>query len=223
MSGTPSLQPLRIQGSLLAHGASRVIPRLVASSHRTHYAVGNNPMPDNLEIEIRKLTRDDAHIFWRLRLEALEHDPRAFTESPEQHRKLSLEAVAERLGSDSGPDAKDHRDFVLGAFVDDHLVGMAGFFRHHGLKTQHKGHIWGVYVQAASRGKGIAHVLLSELLRRAQSLPGLGQVTLAVSTDQPAAQKLYSSLGFKSYGREARALKVDDTYTDEDLMVLRFD
>ena len=46
-------------------------------------------------------------------------------------------------------------------------------------------------------------------------------ITLAVATVQPGARHLYRSLGVESFGCEPRALKIGDTYGDEEHMVLR--
>ena len=61
---------------------------------------------------------------------------------------------------------------------------------------------------------------MEEVLRRARLQPELEQVTLAVASGQATARKLYLELGFQVYGREPQALKVGDTYLDEDLMTL---
>ncbi|MEZ4605618.1 MAG: hypothetical protein R2865_02105 [Deinococcales bacterium] len=48
---------------------------------------------------------------------------------------------------------------------------------------------------------------------------GLEQLHLIVADNNLAAKKLYTSLGFKSYGLEPRALKIGPDYFDDLLMV----
>lgn len=172
-------------------------------------------MQNSEQIEIRRFLEPDAQAFYRLRLEALEQEPNAYTESPEEHRQMTARALA-KLGSDS----RDNTQVVLGACANEEFIGLAGLAQLDGRKTKHKARLWGVYVKPEWRRKGVARVLVSELIKRARSTPGLEQITLSVATTQTPAIQLYRSLGFEVYGRAIRALKVGEGYVDEELMVL---
>ena len=166
-------------------------------------------------MEIRVLAAADAETYYQLRLQALEQEPEAFGQSPEEHRSMPMEIFRERLGSGS-TDA----NFVLGAFAEGELVGTAGFVRQQRVKESHKGLVWGVYLIPRWRAHGIGRDLLSELVRLARAQSGLEQIGLAVGAGQEVAKRLYTSLGFEIWGRERAALKIGDRYVDEDHMVL---
>jgi ribosomal protein S18 acetylase RimI-like enzyme len=152
--------------------------------------------------QVRLLKEEDAPDLWRLRLEALECEPRAFAETPEEHQRSSVEVTATRL-RESGPE-----QFVVGAFVETTLVGMTGFVRSSGIKTRHKGRVWGVYLSAAARGQSLGRAMMETLLQQARGLDGLTMVVLTVAEENRPAVELYKRVGFTEYGRDPCELSI---------------
>jgi RimJ/RimL family protein N-acetyltransferase len=166
-------------------------------------------------VDVRGLGEGDAAIWWDLRREALASEPFAFGQSLKEHEAAGIEWIAKRfreMPADS---------FTLGAFDGDTLIGKATFLRDQGDKHRHKGRIFGVYVSAEHQGRKVGTELMTALLSRATEDPSLEQILLAVAEGQEAAHRLYRKFGFERYGTERRSLKVQSTYVDEDLMMLR--
>lgn len=162
------------------------------------------------ELTIRILSEEDVELFWPLRLQALQNEPQSFGSDYDEARTMPLSDVKKRLDC-------SENSFVLGAFCPD-LVGVAGFFRKQGVKSRHKGTIWGVYVDPSYRGRGISRELMKTAIDRARQIPDLESLILTVVTTNQAALNLYQSLGFTEYGLESQALKLNGSYLDEVLM-----
>lgn len=162
--------------------------------------------------ELRILTATDADAFSRLRLEALENEPAAFSATPGEHRALPAAEIARRV------QPVEHGSFLLGAFAGEVLVGTAGLFRDPVAKRRHKGILWGVYVTPEARGRGLARRLVKAVIERARTYDDLRKITLTVSS--PPAKALYESLGFRVFGHEREALFVEGMPVDEDHLEL---
>jgi len=166
-------------------------------------------------MNIRTLTEKDAEAYCLVRLRAVREDADAFGSSYADEAARPIEHTISRLRAQAGT-----ADFTLGAFEEGKLVGIVTFVRESGEKSQHKAHVFGMYVAPEVRGRGYGRALLTELLARARNLTGLTQVQLSVVTRKTAARSLYLSLGFRAWGIERQALKLGDEYLDEEYLVL---
>lgn len=166
-------------------------------------------------MNVRVLHESDAQLYQALRLRALKFNPESFGSTYEREVKFSIETIEERL--------KPTEDkFVLGAFDDKNtLVGIVTFMRENGLKTVHKGNVFGMFVAPEVRGYGLGRSLMLELISKAKKCNGLEQINLTVVSDNESALNLYKSVGFETYGVERNALKFKQKHFDEDLMVLK--
>lgn len=160
---------------------------------------------------IRLLDAADAEEFRALRLGALERHPCEFGAAYQEEAAQTLAQVRHCLDQET----------VFGGFVDGTLQGVAGFGALPGAKKCHKGVLWGVYVAAGARGKGLGRALVSGVIEHARA--EVDQLHATVVTVNQAARDLYQKLGFHPYGLEPRALKVGDRYYDQELMVLLFE
>lgn len=161
---------------------------------------------------IRVLNTQDADIYQELRLEALRANPEAFGSTYEREAAFTTEEICQRIAPEEGK-------FTLGAFIEGRLAGIVTFVRESGPKTRHKSNIYGMYVSAAYRGKGIGRQLLEELIKETRKLDGVEQIALTVVQDNERAKALYAHMGFTVFGIEKNALKINEIYYDEEWMV----
>lgn len=160
-------------------------------------------------IAVRRLTADDGETFRELRLEGLRDHPEAFSSSLEEENIRPIEWFSERI----------REGYVLGAFLGEQLVGVAGLDIPPSAKTRHKGRLWGMYVRAAARRMNVARTLIAAVLEAA--VAHVEEVTLGVGLTNAAAIACYRSAGFEVYGLDPRAIKVGSAYVDELLMGYR--
>ena len=161
-------------------------------------------------VTIRRLTVDDLELLRGIRAEALQKYPQAFGSLEEDQGGDAMVAAYRRWLSGT----------LLGAFECQNLVGTAGFYVSSDKRSQHRGHIYTVYVQEGSRGKGVGDRLIKELLALAASR--VDQVHLAVLVTATDAIKTYKRNGFEIYGLDPRVVRIGDLTYDEYLMMKKF-
>jgi len=158
-------------------------------------------------IEIMRLTGTDAAIYREIRLEALRTSADAFASTFETESARPVGWFADRL---------DGGVVMIGAFRGGELVGTLGLLVGDGPKRRHKGMLVGMYVRATARRIGVGQLLLDAALALAAQSVELVQLSVVFGNE--SAIRLYQRAGFREYGVERRALKVDGRYYDDILM-----
>jgi ribosomal protein S18 acetylase RimI-like enzyme len=149
-------------------------------------------------MQIRRLAPADALSFRTLRLRALREHPDAFTSSYEDDRDQPVEAAAARLAGHA----------FWGAYQGSELYGIVGLEREARAKNRHKATVVGMYVAPEVAGQGVGRALLEELLAHAR-VAGVQSLVLTVTDGNAAATRLYEAAGFRSFGVEPDAIRVD--------------
>ena len=165
-------------------------------------------------LEIRPLTAEDAALYKVLRLEALQHHPEAFGSDYEAEKDRPIEQYAKRFESE--------QTSTFGAFHEGELVGVVTIVCLEPVKMKHRANLFAMYVTPRVRKQQIGRRLVQEALQILEEHPLIEQVHLSVVRTNEAAKALYRSLGFETYAIEPRALKIGDTYYDEELMWYQF-
>jgi ribosomal protein S18 acetylase RimI-like enzyme len=166
-------------------------------------------------LDVRPLGKEHWAQFKSLRLTAIATSPSAIWPTQEEEAARSAQEVQTRIEANG-------QQAVFGAFDGERLVAIAGLRRESLQQVAHKATVWGVFVHPEHRGEGIARLLLSHLVARARDL-GVLQIQLSVNASNGPAQALYRSLGFTAYGLERRAMRIGNSFHDEEHMVLQLD
>ena len=160
---------------------------------------------------IRRLSVADAPTYRELRLRALREHPLAFTSDTESEQARPLAWSQERLSGKDGA--------FWGAFHAGDLLGMVGLERARRAKEQHKGTVVGMYVAPEIAGRGAGAALMDALLCHAQG-QGMTCLVLTVTEGNGVAQRVYERAGFRAFGVEPRAIRVDGRYHGKIHLVL---
>ena len=170
-------------------------------------------------VTIRLLQAADAADFRQLRLLSFQESPLGFSESYEDESQRPLSDFEEEIIPIESPPTY----YVLGAFLKDQLVGFVKFKRDRRSKALHKSMVHAMYTKPELRNRGIGKLLMEEVIRRAEAMPGLEQIHLWVLHTDRSASGFYQRLGFVPQGPMVKKdLKVGDQYIDAEYLVLYF-
>ncbi|VVO81534.1 GNAT family N-acetyltransferase [Pseudomonas fluorescens] len=156
---------------------------------------------------IERLDASHALAYRELMLEAYDLHPHAFTSSVRERAAMPLSWWEKRLTS--------QLDVVFGAFEGGKLAGIVGLAFEPREKARHKAILFGMYVSATVRQRGVGHELVQTALAEASNHPGLKIIQLTVTAGNEAAFSLYQRCGFIQFGLEPLAVRVGEDYFDK--------
>ncbi len=165
-----------------------------------------------MDLDVKVLTEENIEQYMDLRLEGLKNTPEAFGSSYEEEILYSKQNMLKRLNEENVT--------VFGAYEEGRLLGVVSLLFETHSKLKHRSRIFGFYIDDRYRNSGIGRSLIKRAVDEARKTESIEQIYLNVVTTHFIAKRLYKSLGFHSYAIEKKALKVDDKYFDEELMVL---
>jgi ribosomal protein S18 acetylase RimI-like enzyme len=155
-------------------------------------------------MRIAPLTASDAPQYRALMLEAYVQAADAFTSTAEERAREPLTWWENRIGS------TDSLRECFGAFEGASIVGAVALEYSAKPKTRHSGHVIGMYVQPAYRGRGIARALIDAAIAAAERRPDIQALRLTVTEGNQPAIDLYRSAGFVAWGTEPGAIRTPE-------------
>jgi len=156
---------------------------------------------------IERLDTRHALAYRALMLEAYDLHPQAFTSTVRERAVMPLGWWESRLTG--------KLDAMFGAFEEGGLVGIVGLAFEPREKARHKATLFGMYVSASARRRGLGYKLVQAVLAEAQDRQGLRLVQLTVTAGNGAAIDLYKRCGFIQFGLEPMAVRVGEAYFDK--------
>ena len=162
-------------------------------------------------MKISRLTSKDYDQFYSLRLESLGTCPEEFATDAEAWKAAPRETINRLLVN-----SEERKDTpILGAWMDDVLIGLIGANRDSRPSVSHKSTLWGWYVTPAHRRRGVGQSLLDEVIKILKDERDLRLIRAVVTVTSRSAISLLEKQGFKVYGQEPEAKQINDKYYDQ--------
>ena len=162
-----------------------------------------------LHYPVRPLAASDAAGYRDLMLDAYENSSEAFTSTASERRDKTTQWWEQRIANDDGTSV------AFGAFDGDQFIGTAAIEYETREKTKHKSLLIGMFVRPDYRGRGIGRALIKAALDHARSRPGSLVMCLTLTGGNAAAQRLYQSCGFATFGIEPMGLCIDGRFREK--------
>jgi len=159
---------------------------------------------------IRPLTPADADLYTALRREMITREPWAFLGVPGDDRAGDADHIRQSLA--------DPENVILGAFTSDNppaLVAVVGLYREKRFKCRHRAAIWGVYTTPDARARGLSRQLMTAAIDHARTWSGVEVICLSAAETSTVAIAIYESLGFRQWGTQPDATRVDKRSVSE--------
>ena len=144
-------------------------------------------------ISLRALTKEDWRIYKTLRLQSLSDSPDSFGATLASEQALNDDEWSARLDYS----VRGMHGVLFIALLNNNPIGLACSVTH--SRTSQDGHIYQMWISPKARGLGIGHQLLTHIINWAKN-EKLKRLSLAVTTTNIVALKLYQALGFRADG-----------------------
>jgi len=162
-------------------------------------------------MKITRLTPNDYEHFYSLRLASLEECPEEFVTDAEAWKNAPRETINKLLVN-----SKEKSDTpIFGAWNQDELIGLIGVNRDMRPSVMHKSTLWGLYVMPGQRKQGLGSALLNEVVKTAQEISDLRLIRAVVTITSKDALSLLKKHGFKVFGQEPEAKRLNEEYYDQ--------
>lgn len=161
-------------------------------------------------MQIQHLTTVDYEPYFSLRLQSLRECPHMYATNAGDWQNAPRHVIEHHLHASEINQAP-----ILGVWQDNELVALIGLKPESRPTVAHKATLWGLYVARPHRRQGIGKKLLARAIAVAREIEPLRQLRAVVNATSQEATSLFESSGFKRFGIEPRAKRIDGTYHDQ--------
>lgn len=146
-----------------------------------------------MEVFYKKVPPSDSHLYRALRLESLKHNPEAF-ETSYQESINNPQLHFEKIIKENYPNK-----FVMGAYVENQLIGMCAFVDYNNHDVIGSGTLIQMYVTTKFRGLNISQSLILAIKSEVMEIKHIHAILLEVKISNSIAVNTYIKNGFINY------------------------